>query len=145
MSRIKGIYEETRLIHRDLLFDILDLNSIKHIPMWRLSAGQKRQALVVLSFIGCPSILVLDKPFRGVDFVAKEKFRWVLNNLKMTSSVLATNDLGDAEQVCDNIGMLVNGRFVTYGPPEYIKYEYGSGSVVKVIVEKESDSEMVRQ
>lgn len=51
--------------------------------------------------------------------------------------MLATNDLTEAEQMCDNIGLLVNGRFVCYGPPEFIKQEYGSGSVVKIIVENE--------
>ena len=59
-------------------------------------------------------------------------FRKLFSQLNDTAVVIATNDLVQAEAFCDNIAIMVNGRIVCYGPPEYLKHEYGRG--LKVVL-----------
>lgn len=41
--------------------------------------------------------------------------------------VLTTHRMDEAESLCDNIAIMVNGRFVVYGSPGHLKSNYGSG------------------
>jgi len=125
MARVKGVDLQDHIFQRDLIVSLLGLESMLNKKISTFSQGQKRQALSALSMIGSPNIHLLDFPFKNVDFVAKEKFRWLLSNMQQSSSIMTTHNLQDAELFCDNLALVVNGRFVCYGPPEYIKNEYG--------------------
>jgi ABC-type multidrug transport system ATPase subunit len=35
--------------------------------------------------------------------------------------------MDEAEQLCDNIAIMINGRFVVYGSPGHLKDAYGHG------------------
>lgn len=51
----------------------------------------------------------------------------MLKNLKSSSLVLTTHRMDEAEGLCDNIAIMINGRFVVYGTPGHLKSEYGQG------------------
>jgi len=38
----------------------------------------------------------------------------------------------EAESLCDNIVIMINGRFVVMGSPGYLKDQYGSGYIITV-------------
>jgi len=38
--------------------------------------------------------------------------------------------MDEAEQLCDNIAIMINGRFVCYGTPGQLKNRYGTGYTV---------------
>ena len=48
--------------------------------------------------------------------------------------VLTTHRMDEAEQLCQNIAIMINGRFVIYGTPSYLKEKYGYGYIVKMVV-----------
>jgi len=35
--------------------------------------------------------------------------------------------MDEAESLCDNIAIMINGNFVVYGSPGYLKANYGEG------------------
>ena len=51
--------------------------------------------------------------------------------------VLTTHRMDEAESLCDNIAIMINGRFVCYGSPGHLKDTYGQGYTV--IVKHEGD------
>ena len=53
--------------------------------------------------------------------------------------------MDEAEQLCQNIAIMINGRFVIYGTPSYLKEKYGYGYIVKMVLkctETQLDLEM---
>ena len=40
-----------------------------------------------------------------------------LKNLEDSSLILTTHRMDEAESLCDNITIMINGRFVCYGSP----------------------------
>lgn len=40
--------------------------------------------------------------------------------------------MDEAEALCDNIVIMVNGRFVVHGSPGYLKDEYGTGYIINL-------------
>lgn len=46
--------------------------------------------------------------------------------------ILTTHRMDEAESLCDNIVIMINGRFVVYGSPGHLKDKYGLGYIVKL-------------
>ena len=46
--------------------------------------------------------------------------------------ILTTHRMDEAESLCDNIVIMINGRFVVYGSPGHLNDKYGLGYIVKL-------------
>lgn len=80
-----------------------------------------------MSLIACPWIEFLDEPTTGVDPVSRRSLFKMLKGLNDSSMVLTTHRMDEAESLCDNIAIMINGRFVCYGSPGHLKSAYGQG------------------
>ena len=80
-----------------------------------------------MSLVGCPKVEFLDEPTTGVDPVSRRSLFKMLKNLQGSSLVLTTHRMDEAESLCDNIAIMINGRFVCYGSPGQLKTRYGQG------------------
>jgi ABC-type multidrug transport system ATPase subunit len=58
----------------------------------------------------------------------------MLESLKESSLVLTTHRIDEAEQLCHNIAIMINGRFVVYGTPSHLKEKYGYGYIIKLFL-----------
>lgn len=92
-----------------------------------LSGGNKRKLVCAMSLMGCPHIEFLDEPTTGVDPVSRRSLFKMLKSLKDSGLVLTTHRMDEAESLCDNIAIMINGRFVCYGSPGQLKSRYGKG------------------
>lgn len=87
-----------------------------------LSGGMRRRLEVVRALLHRPEMLLLDEPTTGID--AEERsilWRELLDGAGGTTVLLATNDLGEADAVCDNVAFIQNGRVVVSGTPAALK------------------------
>ena len=80
----------------------------------RLSGGMKRRLLVAKALVHQPPIIILDEPTAGVDV---ELRRNLWDNIRLLNKqgvtiILTTHYLQEAEQMCDRIGILNNGKLV---------------------------------
>jgi len=83
--------------------------------------GILRKLSVALAVIGAPDLLILDEPTKGLDPVGRKQVWKILK--KMNSTILmATNQLEDAEEKADRIGIMVKGRLVKIDPEEKFFY-----------------------
>jgi ABC-type multidrug transport system ATPase subunit len=46
--------------------------------------------------------------------------------------------MDEAESLCDNIAIMINGRFVVYGSPGHLKSQYGEGYSISLKYEGEN-------
>ena len=79
-----------------------------------LSGGMKRRLLIAKALVHQPPIVILDEPTAGVD-VELRKNLW--ENLKLLNEqgvtiILTTHYIHEAEQMCDQIGILNKGQIV---------------------------------
>jgi len=95
-----------------------------------LSGGTKRKLCVGLALIGSPLLQFMDEPSTGLDPMAKRHLWSCLSNIAHTrrsSVMLTTHSMEEAEALCHKIGIIVNGKFICFGPLNYLKNKYGSG------------------
>jgi ATP-binding cassette, subfamily A (ABC1), member 3 len=80
----------------------------------------------------CPKVLFLDEPTTGVDPVSRRSLNRMVKKMEMASVLLTTHRMDEAEQLCDKIAIMINGRFVVYGTPNHLKTMYGKGYTICV-------------
>jgi ABC-2 type transport system ATP-binding protein len=87
-----------------------------------LSGGMRRRLEVARALLHDPELLILDEPTTGVD-PGERRSLWdaVRTDGRSRTVLLATNDLAEAEQVCERVAFLKDGKVVATGTPAEIK------------------------
>jgi len=84
-----------------------------------LSGGQRQRVGVARALAADPPILLFDEPFGALDPVTRHEVRLEFNALarNLGKTVLfVTHDVGEALELGDQIGLLVDGRLEEYLP-----------------------------
>jgi ABC-2 type transport system ATP-binding protein len=99
------------------------LETRAHDTTSMLSGGMRRRLEMARALLHDPDLLLLDEPTTGVDPDERKAFwRALLERERGTRTVLlATNDLTEADSVCDQVAFIRDGRVVTTGSPTDLK------------------------
>lgn len=127
IARLKGISEKDLAHNVDLIVETLNLEEFKNVRCKNLSGGNKRKLSVAMTMLVVPKIEFLDEPTTGVDPVSRRALFKMIKLLENSAILMTTHRMDEAEQLCDNIAIMVNGRFACYGSPNYLLNEYGQG------------------
>jgi ABC-2 type transport system ATP-binding protein len=108
-----------------------------------LSGGMRRRLEMVRALLHDPEMLLLDEPTTGID-PDERRALWdtLLNRERGSRTILlATNDLTEADGVCDEVAFLRLGQVVTGGTPDALKRGLKRESV-RLSWENPSDAEL---
>jgi lipooligosaccharide transport system ATP-binding protein len=99
-----------------------------------LSGGMKRRLTIARGLINDPRILLLDEPTTGLDPQARHVLWDRLFRLKErgTTLVLTTHYMDEAEQLCDRLVVVDQGRIMAEGSPAALIREHSSREVLEV-------------
>jgi ABC-2 type transport system ATP-binding protein len=117
---------ERRERARELL-DAFSLTDKKDDRTRTLSGGMKRRLILARALMHRPRLLILDEPTAGVDVELRlELWQYVQRiNGEGTTILLTTHYLEEAEQLCDRIAFINDGRIVAQGTSNDLAAEYG--------------------
>ncbi len=84
-----------------------------------LSGGMKRRLTIARALINQPELVLLDEPTTGLDPQARHLVWERLYRLKQQGAtlLLTTHYMDEAEQLCDRLVVMDNGRIVDQGSP----------------------------
>lgn len=79
-----------------------------------LSGGMRRRLLVAKAMVHTPPVLILDEPTAGVDIQLRQSLWSYIRELNRlgTTVVLTTHYLEEAEELCDRIAIINQGKLV---------------------------------
>lgn len=85
-----------------------------------LSGGMKRRLMVAKAMVHTPPVLVLDEPTAGVDVELRHMLWDYVRDLNRrgTTVLLTTHYLEEAEDLCDTIAIINQGRLAACEPKE---------------------------
>ncbi len=99
---------------------LLDLDAFLDKRYDTCSTGMKHRLALARSLVNTPSLLFLDEPTRSLDPVAAARFRqavYALAHRDGCTVFLVTHDLDEAVELCDRVGVMVEGRLRVVDAP----------------------------
>jgi ABC-2 type transport system ATP-binding protein len=85
-----------------------------------LSGGQKQRFSIATTLINKPKIIFLDEPTTGLDPQARRNLWDLIKDIraKGTTVIITTHYMDEAEQLCDRIAILDEGKIIALAPPD---------------------------
>lgn len=130
-----GIQNNQKFID-ELLHD-LSLFDKKHAKTRSLSGGMKRRLLIAKALVHNPEIIVLDEPTAGVDIELRNQLYVFLKKLHKVGKtiILTTHYLQEAEELCDRIVVINQGKIVADDSKAALKKSFGNISLIEFVFE----------
>ena len=99
------------------IIDEFDLNKILQLKGRMLSGGQRRKVEIARTLICEPSIILLDEPFAGIDPIAVEEIKELLQEIcKKNISILITDhNVRETLSLCSRAIILSEGNVIAEG------------------------------
>jgi lipopolysaccharide export system ATP-binding protein len=119
---ILPISNSERVERTDMLLEEL---GIKHLADQRasvLSGGEKRRLEITRALAINPSFILLDEPFAGVDPLAVNDIKNIIEHLKRRGIgvLISDHNVRDTLGVCDRAYILCDGQVIESGDPQKI-------------------------
>ena len=144
-----GYFGMSRRDRRERVSELLETFSLtgKRDERTRfLSGGMKRRLILARALMHRPRLLILDEPTAGVDVELRlELWHYVQRiNAEGTTILLTTHYIEEAEQLCDRIAFITEGRIVALGTNAELTEQFGVTSLEDAYLELVGRSELSR-
>ena len=116
------------------LLEFVQLTDKKDAKVQTLSGGMKRRAVIARGLVNTPDVFILDEPTTGLDPQARHILWDRLYRLKQqgVTLIITTHYMDEAEQLCDRLVVMDDGKIVAEGSPSGLIDEYAPGEVVEL-------------
>jgi ABC-2 type transport system ATP-binding protein len=102
------------------LLDFFDLKDRADEKVYGYSKGMKQRLALARALLHRPEILFLDEPTAGLDPSATRRVHTLIKRLSRREGrtvLLCTHNLTEAQELCDRVGVMENGRLLALGTP----------------------------
>ena len=108
-SLIKNIFDE--------VVEEFNLSKILNQKGRELSGGQRRRVEIARCLVTKPNMILMDEPFAGIDPIAVDDIKKILNKLvtKDISILITDHNVGAALEICNRALILSEGKILAEG------------------------------
>lgn len=128
-GRYFGMTKTEARARADEMLAVFDLTSKAGTKPHRLSGGMRRRLLLARALVHRPRLAVLDEPTAGVDLELRHELWHYLRRLHAEESVtvlLTTHYLEEAEELCERVAFIKEGRIAAEGSPVELAARFGA-------------------
>jgi sodium transport system ATP-binding protein len=110
---------------------LFQVTSFADRPNDRLSTGMKQRVSLARSVVHDPPVVILDEPTSGLDPIASQAVEDAIGQLKKAGKcvLLSTHMMYQAEELCDRLGVIGQGRLLIEGTRAEILEKTGTTSL----------------
>lgn len=115
------------------LMTLMKLEDQRHRNVETMSGGMKRRLAIARGLINNPEVIFLDEPTTGLDPQARIWMWDFFQQMKALNGtlVLTTHYLEEAEQICDRIAIIDEGKILAVGRPSELITEHIGREIVQ--------------
>ena len=128
------------------LLELVGLTGRERERVEGYSRGMRQRLHIARGLLHRPEVLFLDEPSIGIDPVGARELRSTVASLVEggTTVLLTTHYMFEADELCDRIAVIADGRIVAEGTPAALKHGSSAGEVVEVEVYGSADFALER-
>ena len=96
-------------------------------PMEHLSRGMQQKIALARALLTSPVLMLLDEPTTGLDPRSKKDVQAFIKRIRDahdSSILLCTHDMDEAEELCDRVGIMMDGRILALEDSEELKRRF---------------------
>ena len=112
-----------------------------------LSGGMQRRLDIACALIHSPRILILDEPTEDLDPILRKDILALIKRINQedTTVVMTSHLLHEAEQLCDMIAILHNGKLLKCGTPEELRNSFSKEDEIHLVTIKRQYADLVKK
>ncbi len=113
-----GLYNEP--VNVTGLLGLVNLTDKATAKYKQLSGGQKQRFSIATTLINKPRIVFLDEPTTGLDPQARRSLWDLIRDIRQkgTTVIITTHYMDEAEQLCDRIAIMDEGKIIAMDTPD---------------------------
>jgi ABC-2 type transport system ATP-binding protein len=130
-AALKGMSPRSAKTAIDYWFGRFEIDSWRTKKLEELSKGMQQKVQFITTILHDPPIVILDEPFSGLDPVNVDLLRDIVLELKEKGKIVifSTHVMEKAEQLCDEILLINDGRVILEGSLEAIRGQFSENIV----------------
>jgi ABC-2 type transport system ATP-binding protein len=116
----------------DEVLDLVRLHDRAKDKVRTFSNGMRQRLMIARALLHRPQLLFLDEPSRGLDPISAREVRQTIKQLSDagTTILLTTHLMDEADQLCQRVAFIVNGRLVANDTPRNLKLAHGQRALL---------------
>ena len=132
--------KESRRVATDVL-EVFRLSDRSKANVATLSGGMAQRLMVARSIVHRPRILFLDEPTSGLDPQSRIALWEIIGQIHAEGQtvVLTTHYMEEADQLCERVAIIDQGRIVALDTPDALKRSVGADAAVRVSADGDLD------
>jgi ABC-2 type transport system ATP-binding protein len=122
----------------DEVLDLVRLRDRAKDKISTFSNGMRQRIMIARALLHRPPVLFLDEPSRGLDPIAAHEVRNTIAQLRdegMTI-LLTTHLMEEADQLCQQVAFIVDGKLVANDTPRNLKLVHGQREMVVTLADE---------
>jgi len=118
------------------LLAFVELDNKRNSKIGDLSTGMKRRLLIARALLNKPKLIVADEPTTGLDPQARRLVWQRLRELKEKGAtlILTTQYMEEAEQLCDRVVIIDQGKIIDLDTPAGLKAKHQEPTLEEVFL-----------
>ena len=113
------------------LLEMVGLQEHADKRVQEFSKGMKMRLNFLRAIMHDPEMIFLDEPTAGLDPVNARRLKDIILDLKAAGKTIfiTTHNMQDADELCDRIAFIVDGRLALIDSPKSLKLQFGERNV----------------
>lgn len=126
-GRLHGLDEPTLRLRVDGIFERLEMNDFRDRRCDKLSTGMKQKVSIARTLVHDPSVMIFDEPTVGLDVMAARTIAAFIRECRDSGKtvVFSTHVMSEAERLCDQIGIIHEGKLLAEGSLPQLRAQFG--------------------
>lgn len=130
LTYFSSLYSRKTLDPQSLL-EMVGLEQDGKTLVSQYSKGMKNRLTVARSLLNDPELLFMDEPTSGLDPVNARRIKDLIKQQKEAGKTvfLTTHNMAVADELCDRVAFIVDGKIVLINAPRELKLRHGQATV----------------
>jgi sodium transport system ATP-binding protein len=135
-GRLHGLEEAVLERRMDEIFQRLQMEEFRDRRCDKLSTGMKQKVSIARTLIHDPPVMIFDEPTLGLDVMTARAIVGFIRDCRSRGKtvIFSTHVMGEAEKLCDTIGIIHSGRILAEGTLAEFRARYRDQELEEIFV-----------